>query len=670
MKNNNKARWIIGVLVLIGVAGAVIGGMTLGGDKALVDDASLYTVQKGQLVIGIDETGTIKAQDQEVIKCKVEGKTTILTLVPEGTHVKQGDLLIELDASSLIDQQVTQRIAVQTAEAAFINAREALAIGESQAQSDLELADLTLNFAKQDLKKYTEGDYPNEVNNAQSKIAVAQEAVQQAEQKYQWSQKLAKDKYLSDMELKADELSWRRSELDLKLAQNQLKLLKEYTYLRQLAKYESDVKQAELALERTKRKTSATLAQLKAELAAAESKLEQQKRLLTKIDSNVAEAKILAPSDGIVVYATSARTGGMRGSEEPMREGRTVFEREELIYLPTSNKVKAELKLHESVLDKVRLGMPATVTVDALPGRIFNGKVRKIGLLPDAQMMWMNPDLKVYATEVFLDGDGSELRTGMSCRASIVLEEYENVLYVPVQSVVRIGNQPTVYVMEGGQSKPRPVEIGLDNNRMVHIKSGLEVGEKILLAPPLAAAEAEQGRRKSNGQAPAALPEVSPTGGPTSVPIGPGSGQTSPEGGIQPGRRGAQGDSQGIPGSPLGRPTDGSGGQFPPEGMQRPDGAGSGNFPGGDSAAGTGSGMRRSGQGRQGMGGNRQGFQRPDGAGQDGPGGVGGNRQGFQRPEGTGSEGFPGGGNRMPREGQQPGGASPTPQNRPEGGSQ
>ncbi len=657
MKNNNKVRWIIGALVLIGVAGAVIAGITISGDKTVIDDAALFTVQKGQLVIGIDETGTIKALDQEVIKCKVEGKTTILTLVPEGTHVKQGDLLIELDASSLVDQQVTQRIAVQTAEAAFINAREALAIGESQAQSDLELAELTLNFAKQDLKKYTEGDYPNEVNNAKSKIAVAQEAVQQAEQKYKWSQKLAKDKYLSDMELKADELSWRRSELDLTLAQNQLKLLQDYTYLRQLAKYESDVKQAELALERTKRKTSATLAQLKAELAAAESKLEQQKRLLTKIDNNVAEAKILAPSDGIVVYATSARTGGMRGSEEPMREGRTVFEREELIYLPTSNKVKAELKLHESVLDKVRMDMPATVTVDALPGRIFTGKVKKIGLLPDAQMMWMNPDLKVYTTEVHIDGDGSELRTGMSCRASIVLEEYDDVLYVPVQSVVRIGNQPTVYVMDGGQPKPKPVTIGLDNNRMVHIKSGLEVGEKVLLAPPLAAAEAEQGRRKTNGETPVLDNRQTGPGQEDRQMIPPGSetgiegrGQGG-EGGMPSGRRGFQGDSQGMPGNFPGRTTEGSGGQFPREGMQRPGGVG--GFPGQDDSAANGQGMQRSGQRR--------------------PGTMGGSRQGFQRPEGAGSEGFPGGrgGNRIPPEGQQqPGGTGSIPQNRPEGGSQ
>ena len=54
-------------------------------------------------------------------------------------------------------------------------------------------------------------------------------------------------------------------------------------------------------------------------------------------------------------------------------------------------------------------------------------------MLPDAQMVWLNPDLKVYATEIHLDGESNGLRTGMSCRASIVVDEYEDVVYIPVQ---------------------------------------------------------------------------------------------------------------------------------------------------------------------------------------------------------------------------------------------
>ena len=104
-------------------------------------------------------------------------------------------------------------------------------------------------------------------------------------------------------------------------------------------------------------------------------------------------------------------------------------------------------------------------------------------------MVWLNPDLKVYTTEIHLDEEEDGLRTGMSCRASIIIAEYQDVVYIPVQAVIRIGDQPTVYVVEDGRIKPRKVEIGLDNNRMVHVISGLEPGEHVLLTPPLAEAE-------------------------------------------------------------------------------------------------------------------------------------------------------------------------------------
>lgn len=142
-------------------------------------------------------------------------------------------------------------------------------------------------------------------------------------------------------------------------------------------------------------------------------------------------------------------------------------------------------------MEKVKIGLPVVVAVDAIPEKVFTGKVAKIAMLPDAQMVWLNPDLKIYSTEIHLDGEGNGLRTGMSCRASIVIKQYEDVVYIPVQAVVRIGKQPTAYVFNDGKTEPRKVEIGLDNNRMVQVISGLEPGEKVILTPPLAPAEAQ-----------------------------------------------------------------------------------------------------------------------------------------------------------------------------------
>lgn len=445
--------------------------------------ALTFRAKKGPLTISVVESGTIKAREQEVIKSEVEGKTTILWIIEEGITVKKGKLLVELDASHLQDQFVDNQIKVQNSEADYIRARENLDVVKNQAQSDLDKAELTWNFAKQDLVKYEEGEYPNELNESQSKITVAKEELNRAQEKLKWSQKLFDEKYLSETELQADALAEKKAELDLELAENNLKLLKEYTYTRKLAELESEVKQSEMALERAKRKATADVIQAEAELRAKESEYQREQSKLNKLKDQIAKAKIYAPTDGLVIYATTAK-GSWRGNEEPLAAGQQVKERQELIYLPKTASVLAEVKIHESGLNKVNVGLPATITVDALPGRVFSGEVVSISPLPDASSMWFNPNLKLYTTIIHLDGSITGLRTGMSCKAEILVEKYEDVLFVPLQAIRRVAGETVAYVQQRTQVEVRPVKVGLDNNRMVRIISGLEPGEKILLIPP------------------------------------------------------------------------------------------------------------------------------------------------------------------------------------------
>jgi HlyD family secretion protein len=481
-----------GVVLLLLIGVAVVAFNHSGSKTILATDSPTFVAKRGPLRISVTESGTIQAREQIILKSEVEGRTTILTLVEEGTRVKKGDLLVELDASELIDARVDQQIRVQNAEASFIGARENLAVVENQAKSDVDKAELALDFARQDLKKYVEGEYQNERKKMESEITLAKEELQTAEEKLKWSQKLFEKEYISQTELQIDELSAHKNKLDLELAENNLRLLEDFTHPRNLAKLESDVNQADMALERTSRKAKADVVQAEAELKAKESEFERQKDKLKKNEEQIAKTKIYAPADGLVIYATSAKSRGFRGNEEPLVEGREVREQEELIYLPTATAVKAVVKIHETSLQKVKAGLPVVVTVDALPGRTFTGRVEKIAPLPDAQMVWMNPDLKVYNTEVYLEGEGDYLRTGMSCKAEIIIEEYGDVIYIPVQAVLRIGGEPTVYVQSGRGFEPRKVEIGLDNNRMIRIIGGLQVGEVVLLTPPLAPATVEQ----------------------------------------------------------------------------------------------------------------------------------------------------------------------------------
>jgi len=452
---------------------------------------AVFSAKRGPLTISLTESGTIKPRDQIILKNEVEGRTSIITLIPEGTRVKKGDLLVELDVSELLDSKIDQEIRVQNAEASYISANENLAVVENQAKSDIDKATLTLEFARQDLKKYLEGEYPNYLKEADAKITLAQEELTRAQETLKWSRTLYAEKYISQTELQADELAEKKKALDLELARNNRNLLIDFTYQRNLAQLESDVSQADMALERTTRKAKANVVQAQADLKAKESEYQRQKDKLQKIVEQVAKAKIYAPVDGLVIYATSAQRGGFRGSEQPLDEGQEVRERQELIYLPTAESAKAEVNIHESNLEKVRLGLPTIITVDALPGKKFYGSVTRIAPLPDAQSMWMNPDLKVYNTDIYLDGSDSGLRTGMSCQAEIIIERYDDVIYVPVQAVLRVRGATTVYVLKGQDFEPREVEIGLDNNRMIRIINGLKEGEVVSLTPPLQSAAVE-----------------------------------------------------------------------------------------------------------------------------------------------------------------------------------
>jgi HlyD family secretion protein len=282
-------------------------------------------------------------------------------------------------------------------EAAYIRARETLAVTKNQAESDIDQASLDLRFAKEDLTKYTEGEYPQELKEAQSRITIAEEELQRASEKLSWSEVLYEEKYLSLTELQADKLAAKKAELELELAREELILLENYTYKRRLAELESDIKQAEMALERAKLKASADIVQAEADLRAKLSEYQRQKGKLEKIEDQIGKTKIFAPADGLVVYATSAKAD-WRGNREPLAEGQEVRERQELIYLPTGSTFIAEVKVHESSLEKIRLGLPARLSVDALPGKSFSGRVSKIAPLPDTISVWLIPVLKLYIT--------------------------------------------------------------------------------------------------------------------------------------------------------------------------------------------------------------------------------------------------------------------------------
>ena len=145
----NKLFWFVVIAVIAVIAGGILFWRGTASAQATTDQAT-FKAARGPLTISITQAGTIKAREMTIIKNEVEGRTSVISLIREGSRVRKGDLLVELDASSLIDSRLDQQIRVQNAEASYVGAKESLEVVKNQAQSDVDKATLALQFAKED----------------------------------------------------------------------------------------------------------------------------------------------------------------------------------------------------------------------------------------------------------------------------------------------------------------------------------------------------------------------------------------------------------------------------------------------------------------------------------------------------------------------------------------
>jgi HlyD family secretion protein len=526
----------LGVVCVVG-AGAVTfldyrRGNGSGGSDA---EAGTFTVKRGDLVISVTESGDIKAVNSTDIKCEVEGKTAIVNIVPEGTYitpedVKNGKVLVELDSSKLREELAQRQIDLATAEANHAEAKEAYQIQVKQNESNITAAELKVRFALIDLQKYLGEDAadhlvgkadpnapmrkaiaalledPNRLGGeAQQKlreltgaITLAAANLQNAIYTLEWTQKLHAKQYVAETQLQRDRLDKQRLEIDREKAEIARDLYIRYEFPKEVEKLWSDHEEARREQERTEARARSQLAQARAKLTGAEATLSLRRERLEKLRKQLAACVIRAPGVGQVVYRSSTE----RWSDVKIEQGAEVTEGYKIITIPDTSEMKVEVKIHETWIDKIQPGQPARITIAAFPDKVFAGKVLKKAPLADLDN-WLNPDLKAYATDVSIDGAHDALKTGMTGKVEVIVQELHDVLYVPIQSVTATGETKVCYVRSSGAQR-REVQTGLFNDNFVEIKSGLSEGERVLLNPPQW--QPEEPEKTGPDPAPAAAP--------------------------------------------------------------------------------------------------------------------------------------------------------------------
>ncbi len=444
--------------------------------------SAYHKVERGNFLVSITEGGTLEAVNEVVVRNEVDGDSRIIFIIPEGSYVKEGDLIVELDSAEAEEAAKDQQIAFETSQAAHVTAENDLVITKSTVDSEVRTAELAVEFARMDLEKFEQLDRAQQLRTAELDIDTASEALKLAEEKFEWSKKLAAKGFETKSTVDRDSLEVSRSAKALETAQSIEKMLQDYDLQKLQAEFQSVLEEADRELVRVKKQGESKIAQAQADANSADATLKLNKDKLDKMREQLTASKIYAPQDGLVVYALSRS----RYSQESMiEEGANVRKRQELIKIPDTSKMKVEIKVHESHVGQVAKGLDAFVILDSLPDQRFRGEVTKVAILPDAQSRWGNPNLKVYSTEIVITDPLPDVKPGVSARAEIVITNLKGVIKVPIQSVTTVGGQQVCFVKKGSKDVPTPVEVGLYNSEFIEIQSGLEEDDRILLAPPL-----------------------------------------------------------------------------------------------------------------------------------------------------------------------------------------
>lgn len=155
-------------------------------------------------------------------------------------------------------------------------------------------------------------------------------------------------------------------------------------------------------------------------------------------------------------------------------EGESIDSNSTVFNIADNSSFKIATSVDESEITKVSVGQSVDITVSAL-NKEYEGTVTSV----DAEGSSSGSSV-TFGVEVTLEGDVSDLYTGMSSEMSIVIKESNNALLVPIQAVKSKGGKYTVSVKSGDETKDVEVEVGIQNSSSVEILSGLKEGDIVV----------------------------------------------------------------------------------------------------------------------------------------------------------------------------------------------
>jgi HlyD family secretion protein len=256
---------------------------------------------------------------------------------------------------------------------------------------------------------------------------------------------------------------------------------------------------------------------LKAQMEQTHSQVNQSKAVLVHTQDILHKTIYTSPIDGIVSYLPE-RVG------DYVVPGITNTNGSFIMTLSDMSIITAEVKVDETDIVNVKTGQDADVTIDAVPGKVFKGKVTEVGSqavlrssgLTTTQSTTSTQEAKDFKVVVTLTNPPDNLRPGLSATAKIKTAERKNVVAIPIQALAmrtrkeledaakeaknRGGSGVTlaappppapgdpkkdevqgVFVVNGKKAFFRPVDTGISGVTDIEITKGLQPGDEIVV---------------------------------------------------------------------------------------------------------------------------------------------------------------------------------------------
>lgn len=477
----------IGVVavVVLGAAAMVVKPWNSGETESKASD--LASVQRIGFEITTNATGELEAKDQIEIRSKLETQSTIVEVVAEGSLVSKGDVLVKLNTASIQEKIDEELVRVETARASVEEAENALKIQISENESRLRAGQMRVDIAELALKQWRDGDVVKKRKDLQLAIDQAQRQLKRLSDRFDRSEELLKEGFVSQNERDLDEIAFIDAQAKIETAKLDQQVYQTYQYPRDEKSKLNEVEEARAELDRIIKKNEINLSSKQSTLENRQRTYELRSGKLAKLQEQLELATIIAPSDGLVVYASSMQQNrwGWGGNEGPLQIGSNVRPNDLLMVLPDTSEMIASVRVHESLAGRIHPGLPVSVKIDATGGQVFQGKVDSIGVLAESGG-WRDPNRREYTVRVALDAtaDQGVLKPSMRAEAVITLDTVDQALTIPVQSVFNDGPIRFVYVPKGAKYRRQPIALGQRSDVLAEITAGLDEGDRVLTREP------------------------------------------------------------------------------------------------------------------------------------------------------------------------------------------